>query len=204
MEPRDVQDPAWLAIERACLGRIRAGDRAAFAEIYRAFSRRLYAIVLPLVGDPAAAEDALAATFVAAIERIGQYQDRGQSVFFWLATIARSKAMDGHRACARAGRAASRYEGLLAPLREGGVGPETRLGGDLDPSRLAEAVRRVLAEIPPRQRRAIELRLLEERSRAECAAAIGVTMGAFDVLLLRGLRSFRASWRKIIGEAGET
>ncbi len=183
--------------------RIRAGERAAFAELYRAFGRRLHAVVLPLVGNPAAAEDALAATFVSAIERIDQYEDRGQSIYFWLAAIARSKAMDLHRQAARGGRAVARYESLLAPLLDGGPGPEARLRGDLDAGRLAEAVGRVLGEIPPRQRRAIELRILEERPRPECAEALGVTIGAFDVLLLRGLRSFRATWSKIIGEAGE-
>jgi RNA polymerase sigma-70 factor (ECF subfamily) len=204
LDSRDFADPAWLAIERACLARIRGGDREAFAELYRAFARRLYAtVLLPLLGDGARAEDALAATFVSTLEALEKYEDRGTSIYFWMARVARSKAMDLHREGARGGRALSRYEGLVAPLREVGGGAEGRLAGDLDPARLAGAVREALLRVSPRHRRAIELRFLEERARPACAEALEVSQGAFDVLLLRALRSFRAVWTEIIGEEKE-
>src|SRR5213593_4313233 len=44
------------------LGRIERADEAAFRELYRAFSRRLYAYVLRQLGDPAQAEEIVADT----------------------------------------------------------------------------------------------------------------------------------------------
>ena len=44
------------------LARIERGDEAAFRELYRAFSRKLYAYVLRQLGDPAQAEEIVADT----------------------------------------------------------------------------------------------------------------------------------------------
>nr|MBA3538643.1 hypothetical protein [Deltaproteobacteria bacterium] len=42
-----------------------------------------------------------------------------------------------------------------------------------------------------RYRTAIDLRLIQELSREECAKRLGVTIGTFDVLLFRAVRAFR-------------
>jgi RNA polymerase sigma-70 factor (ECF subfamily) len=42
-----------------------------------------------------------------------------------------------------------------------------------------------------RYRTAIELRLVQELPREECARRLGVTIGTFDVLLFRAVRAFR-------------
>lgn len=91
--------------------------------------------------------------------------------------------------CRRAGLAHG--DGLEGP------GP-ARIGGVPDFGR--DAIARVLESINPRYRRAIELRFLEEQPREACATALGVTLGTFDVVLLRALRAFRAQWSAAIGE----
>jgi RNA polymerase sigma factor (sigma-70 family) len=181
-----------LAWELRCLEQIRRGDRAAFGELYTAFAPPLYAqVLLPRLGSAACAEDALAETFRAALEKVGGYRPQGGSVFGWLARIALNKATDQYRERARTGRALASFESLVAPLREAGNAEAERR---LDRGRLKSAVERVLGRIPPRYRRAIELRMLEDLSRAECAARLETSIGAFDVLLLRALRAFREAW----------
>jgi RNA polymerase sigma-70 factor (ECF subfamily) len=54
----------------------------------------------------------------------------------------------------------------------------------------------VLDKLNPRYRQAVTLRILEERSREQCAATLSVTVATFDVLLLRALRSFRKTWQE--------
>jgi RNA polymerase sigma factor (sigma-70 family) len=59
---------------------------------------------------------------------------------------------------------------------------------------LAEARARVdqaLARLNPRYAQAIRLRILEERSREEVAAALGVSVSTFDVVLHRALTSLK-------------
>ena len=154
----------------------------------------LYArILLPQLGDAQAAEDVLAETFARAIERLDGYQDRGGSIWSWLVTIARNRALDLHRARARDGRAAGQLRGAARAASLGERGD----AGDAGPRPASGCVtrwRRRCRRINPRYRRALELRFFEERERAECAALLEVKLGTFDVLLLRALRAFRAEW----------
>jgi RNA polymerase sigma-70 factor (ECF subfamily) len=70
-------------------------------------------------------------------------------------------------------------------------------------TQLRARVREVLERINPRYRRAIELRLLEDRERQACADEMAVKLGTFDVLLLRAVRSFRAEWESLHRGEGE-
>src|SRR5262249_60885761 len=48
-----------------------------------------------------------------------------------------------------------------------------------------------MEQLAERYRLAIELRLIQELSREDCAKRLGVTIGTFDVLLFRAVRAFR-------------
>jgi RNA polymerase sigma-70 factor (ECF subfamily) len=187
-------DPAWLQEERRLLGELRRGDRSAFSRLYRALAQPLYArVALPILGDRQAAEDVLAETFRTLLEKLDQYEDRGGSIWSWLATIAANKSRDVERERARRGQALRGFARLSAPLLDAqapGPGDDARDGACLQ-----EAVTRVMAELNPRYRRALTLRFLEERSRAECAELLEVKVATFDVVLLRALRAFRERWQ---------
>ncbi len=185
--------PAWLERERALLGRVRAGDRGALGELYDAFARPLYTrVLLPRLGDRALAEEALAVTFERVLTGVSAYEDRGRSVWHWVATIAVRQALDVHRRRAREGRALLAFSSLLQA--EGEEAPEVLAPGE--EAALAGRVRAVLAGLHPRYKRAIELRFFEERPRAACAEALEVTVSTFDVVMLRALRAFERAWQK--------
>jgi RNA polymerase sigma factor (sigma-70 family) len=196
-------DPGWLEEETRLVQRARDGDRAAIARLYRHFAPPLYArVLLPLLGDRDAAEDALAETFRVALERLASFRHRGVSIWYWLQTIGRSKALDQHRARARRGRALAGFARLVGPLTPWAEEPEAGLG-EADRRRLLAAVGEVLARLNPRYRRALEARFLEERGREDCARLLEVTVATFDVVLLRALRAFRREWEARFGAAPE-
>lgn len=199
-------DPKELARERVWLERIASGDRQAFAEIYQSFSARLYRqVLMPMLGNPAAAEDALAETFRTAFLKIGEFRSREVSLYFWVRRIARNKALDLHRAAKVSGRALARFEELADPSFDPAATPEDLVEEKWDFPKLQGEVRDTLERLNPRYRRAIELRFHEECSREQCARALGVTLGTFDVVLLRALRAFRKQWmeeRTLEGGAG--
>jgi RNA polymerase sigma-70 factor (ECF subfamily) len=193
-------DPAWLVEERQWLEALARGDARAFDRIFQAFAGPLYRrVLLPRLGDPAAAEDALAETFRRALERLPRFEDRGKGLWPYLATIAANLAHDVHRERARRSRALASFESLLAPLEGGGPLP----GDGPDQAKVREAVTGVLGALNPRYRQAIELRFFAEHSREECARLLEVKVGTFDVLLLRALRSFRERWQEIVGAPPE-
>jgi RNA polymerase sigma-70 factor (ECF subfamily) len=186
-----------LRWERGVLERVRRGEATAFGELYRAYAATLYRQVLyPALGNRTAAEDALAETFRTALQRLGQFESNDVSIYFWLARIAKNKATDMHRAKNVTRRALANFERLLAPSEAVSTTPE----GDLDQARglhdMRQQVERALGQINERYAQALRLRFLEDRSREECATALEVKLGTFDVLLLRALRAFRKHWEE--------
>ncbi len=183
----------------ALVAALRRGDRRAQARLYRAHAGWLYREVIhPRVGRSDAAEDALAETFRRAFDRAAQYRGDGESgLRGWLARIGARAAIDVHRREARKGRALERYERLVVPLRKDPTPPDVRVLRTDEGANLRAKLERTLDAINPRYKRAIELRLVEERSREDCAAALDVKLGTFDVLFLRALRAFRKAWSEM-------
>jgi RNA polymerase sigma factor (sigma-70 family) len=184
------------------VSRALAGDADAFGDIYDAHADRIFRGVLyPLLGNAAAAEDALAETFRVAFQRLASYRPGEVSIYHWLAAIARNKALDVHRARKVAGRALANFSALLEPLAVSPESPEQLLSDESSRHRLGRAVQATLAQINERYRLAIALRFLEDQPRDVCALRLGVKVGTFDVLLLRALRAFRKRWEELTLDA---
>jgi RNA polymerase sigma factor (sigma-70 family) len=191
----DLNDQEHLRWEEKLIRRAQAGDREAFAELYRAYAGKIYSrILLPQLGQRSAAEDALAETFRSALERLASFEPRGSSVYFWIARIAANKATDMHRASGVTGRVLVNVRALLLPTLEGPLQPEQALSEREQQASAEGRVAECLAALNPRYRAAIELRFFEGHTRESCAEALAVKLGTFDVLLLRALRAFRTQW----------
>jgi RNA polymerase sigma-70 factor (ECF subfamily) len=197
---RRVLEPAELELERALVARAQAGERAALGELLRRHGPRLYrSVLLPRLGSPAAAEDALARTYVKVVERFAQFSWQAVGVYPWLRVVALRVALDDLRGKKR--------ERLFEPEdveRElDHAEREAREADVLERHDLEFARSRVvelLGRINPRYADAIRLRLLEERSREEAAKTLGVSVGTFDVVLHRAM----AALRKVVAAGGET
>jgi RNA polymerase sigma factor (sigma-70 family) len=196
----NADDPECATRDREWLAALQRREPFAFERLFQLHARALYRrVLLPRLGNAAAAEDVLADTFQRAFERIGDFEDRGKGVWGWLATIAANRARDLQREQQRRGRALVNFSALLAPLAEDAPALES----SLEHQRLRAEVERVLGRLSPRYRRAVELRFFEERSREECAALLEVKLGTFDVVLLRALRAFRKAWDERATQAPE-
>jgi RNA polymerase sigma-70 factor (ECF subfamily) len=191
----NLNEPSRLRWEQELVLRSTRGDRAAFAELYRAYAPVIFArVLIPKLGNREAAEDALAETFRTAFERLADFEPRGLSVYFWFSRIAANKAMDLHRARKTTGRALANFETMTEPLGERPLDPGALFEHHAGAARLREAVSAGLGSLNPRYREAIELRFLQDLPREACAERLGVKLGTFDVLLLRALRAFKKGW----------
>lgn len=186
-----------LRWERGVLERIRRGEQTAFGELYRAHAAPLYRQVLyPALGNRTAAEDALAETFRTALQRLDQFQSNDVSIYFWLVRIAKNKATDMHRTKNVTRRALANFERLLEPSEMVSTNPEAQLHEARSAHDARHQIEQILKQINERYARALQLRFLEDRSREDCARALEVKLGNFDVLLLRALRAFRKHWEE--------
>jgi RNA polymerase sigma-70 factor, ECF subfamily len=194
----NLNDTGRCSWEQLRVTRTLGGDPGAFGDIYGAYAERIYVRVLyPLLGNEAAAEDALAETFRAAFQRLSEFRAGEVSIYYWLSRIARNKALDQHRARKVSGRALANFVALLEPLQLGSDSPEHLLDLELSRQQLGQAVQHTLAQLNERYRAAITLRFLEDQPRSDCAERLGVKIGTFDVLLLRALRAFRKHWEAL-------
>jgi RNA polymerase sigma-70 factor (ECF subfamily) len=184
---------------------LRQEDRdALFSELYRRYAARIYRdVLLPRLGNKAAAEDALSETFRTLLEKLESIDRRDEKLWPWLATVATNKANDMFRMKNRTGRALVNLEELLAPLRTPSPHAEQELDQKREQERIKDAIARVLGELNPRYRSAIELRFFKDESRETCASALEVEVSTFDVLLCRALKSFRKEWARLYGAATE-
>ncbi len=171
--------------ERDAVLRLQAGDRQAASLLYRWFAEPLYrSVLLPRVQENELASDLLSETFVRAIARIHSFRWSNVSFFFWLRRIAVHLAIDTHRQ-------RSRHEMVDVDDVDIVSGLSTDLGVDFVPSRTR--IETTLGGLSERYAQALRLRLLEDESREECARRFGISVGAFDVLLHRASKAFRAA-----------
>lgn len=183
--------------EEALVRVAQQGDRAAMAALYRAFAERLYRqVIYPSVADVGMAEDLLKETFATAMEKIGTYAwNPAYGIFPWLARIARNRALDVHRRRQREARGQGAYREMLDQLTPSDTA-ERLLSEDQEQRLLKERVHRLMERLNPRYRLALKMRLFEEKSREDCASALDIKLGTFDVLLHRALLSFRRCWEE--------
>jgi RNA polymerase sigma-70 factor (ECF subfamily) len=105
----------------------------------------------------------------------------------WLHAVARNAVIDHVRAQARRTRREISIDAEGVPEPAAQAPRQVALSRELT---------RALAEIPPRQREAVELIQLRELSVAEAAARVGVSQTALKVRAHRGYRALRACLAK--------
>lgn len=187
--------PEPLPDERSVVAKAASGDRRAFEQIYRAYAPTLFSYVLvPMLGDRDDAQDCLRETFLSAYRHLANFTWQDGGLYPWLKTMAKNKARDLLRASGRRQKLRGAFEEHL-----GGAGapePKNPAEEELQRSALRVRIEAVLAELNPRYATVLKMRLLEDRPREECAAALDVKLGTLDVLLFRACKAFRAACEK--------
>jgi RNA polymerase sigma-70 factor (ECF subfamily) len=79
------------------LARVAAGDRGAFGVLYGRTSAKLFASVCRILGNQAAAEDAVQEAYLRIWNRAGDFDAGLGSPIAWMTTIARHAAIDAAR-----------------------------------------------------------------------------------------------------------
>jgi RNA polymerase sigma factor (sigma-70 family) len=186
-EARDLEE------ERELCERARAGDGAAMGALLRRYGPQLYrSVLLPRLGSAAVAEDALSETYQRVVERFSQFQWQACGFYPWLRVVGMRIAIDHLRARKREtlfepddlAREADRAERALTE-----ADAELLEKRDLAAARVR--LEEALGRLNTRYATAIRMRVLEERSREEVAAHLGVSVPTFDVVLHRAMTSLK-------------
>ena len=187
--------------EHVLVERARAGDRAAFKELYERHASDVFRFaIMPMVRNKALAEELLADTFVRALENISRFQWRGRGILPWLIRIGKNRCLDHLR---RAGRVAAWPEGFEQEIPD--VADELDAEWVVSTRDTARVLRGRIAtcmdELNPRYRKVLQLRLVDKLSREDAATKMSVTIGTLDVLLFRASKAFRKLYTERFGHS---
>ena len=172
---RDVADRD--ATDGTLLERVAAGDRDAFDELYRRYTRPVLGLALRRLGDRGRAEDAVQDAF-AAVWRSARSYDRSRGAgAAWLYTVARNAIVD------RARRRPEPPTEVLEDEPAQGAGPDEHA----ETSWLAWRVHRAIGELPEHERQVIELAYWSELSQSEIAERLQVPLGTVKTRTRSGL-----------------
>ncbi len=157
--------------------------------LFQWFAEKLYRqAILPRLPVPELAEDVLKDSFRTALERIETFHSHDRSIFFWLRRIAINRAIDVHRARKRDRRAEEQPDTIIERTMSQ---PPPAPDRAPEIAETQEAVNAALEQLNPRYASALRMRLIEDLDREDCAEALGVTVGNFDVILHRAAKAFR-------------
>jgi RNA polymerase sigma-70 factor (ECF subfamily) len=178
--------------DQALLLRVINRNEEALGALYDRHGRAAFSLAYRLVGNPEIAEEVVQEAFLSIWRHAESYRPERGAVRAWLLTVVRNRAIDAIRA--RDGR-----------LRAGGAPmPRTVPLDDLilmaadDPEDTAvrwidgEMVRKALAELPPEQRRVVDLAYFGGLSYPEIAARLSAPVGTVKSRMRLALERLRA------------
>lgn len=165
----------------AVIERARQGDEDAFAEIYEYYSAPIHRFIYRMLGSAEQADDMTQETFIRAyqsLDRLGQ----DPNLSAWLYRIASNACMDTLR---------RRKRFTWLPMFDRSDRDEEFTTDDFTPQIAeADAVRRVLAEMPAQLSMTLVLRSLEGFSCEEIAEIMNVPKGTVFSRLARARDQF--------------
>lgn len=159
-------------------------DAGIFTAAYRQYASGLRGFVRTIIVDPNLAEDVVHEAFLEFWQHPDRYDPARATLESWLRTIAHRRAIDRIRSLET-----SRNRDLRIGIRDH---HSTDHGFDQFDAHFSRArLREALAELTDKQRDAVVLRYLGERSTAEVASALNTTLGTAKTRVRDGLSALR-------------
>ena len=160
--------------------RFQRGDATAFDALMDRFQDRIYRLALVWLHDRQQAGDACQEVFLRAYRGLGRFRFRS-APFTWLYRATRNVCNEFNR------------QRVVEPLEhepvDTGGGVESVIGSE----QVARRLRRLLAQLPERQREVVLLRIFEDLSVQETAHAMGCRPGTVKALMHKAVQRLRGS-----------
>jgi RNA polymerase sigma-70 factor (ECF subfamily) len=191
--------------EQRLVERLVARDERAFNEFVRAYERRIFALVLRMIGSPAEAEDLAQEVFVQVFKAIGSF--RGDSkLSTWVYRIAvnlcknRSKYLRVRHSGEEEELEAVAEQIPLGEARHANVGQIERPDEAIAGKQVEQIVQRAILAIEPDFRQCLVLRDVEELSYEEIGEITGLAPGTVKSRIHRARAMLREIVERELGE----
>ncbi|HSS45982.1 MAG TPA: sigma-70 family RNA polymerase sigma factor [Burkholderiales bacterium] len=161
------------------------GDQAAFANLYRQTSAKLFGVALRILKREEWAEEVLQDSFVNIWKHAAEYTAPKSAPMTWMTSIVRNRALDLLR---RPGlEVAQEDNSLIEDFGDGAQGPVELLLQ----SNAADALARCMQQLEARQRQSIMLAFYHGLTHAELAKHLRQPLGTVKTWIRRGLERLK-------------
>jgi len=175
--PRSTQDDASL------LEQVRRGDESAMASLYDRYSNVVYSVALRVLRDPASAEDVLQEIFMQIWRHPESFVASRGSLGGWLAVVSRNRSIDALR---RRRPTESVDEIVLAS--------NYNLADEAERDGMMEKARGVIHDLPPEQRKTLEMAFFDGLAHSEIAEMTGDPLGTVKTRIRSALMTLRKAF----------
>jgi RNA polymerase sigma-70 factor (ECF subfamily) len=180
--------------DRALVAAVAAQQQDALERLYDRYQAMVYHLALKVLNRRESAEEVVYEVFWQVWREAGRYDARRGSVGAWLATLARSRAIDAFRAGRgeRPGEEDVTAHAIAADPKEG---PEETV----ELGQRASLVRAALDSLPPDQRTALELAFFRGLSHSEIAEHLAEPLGTVKTRIRSAMLRLHDRLRPLLG-----
>jgi RNA polymerase sigma-70 factor, ECF subfamily len=190
-------------IDQELVLRAKGGERLAFELLVTKYQRKLFRLVLRMLGDSSEAEDVVQETFIKAFRALPQF--RGESAFYtWLYRIAINAARNsleqrGRRLPSQTGTISEEDETFeVEDYLNDSETPETLLLN----KEIVQTVHQAMLDLPDELRTALTLREIEGLSYDDIALAMNCPIGTVRSRIFRAREAIAERIRPLVGTGG--
>ena len=169
--------------DAALLMRMGQRDESAMEDLFRRYSGVVYSVALRVLHDSGQAEDVLQEVFLHLWRSPAAFVQQRGSLGGWLVVVARNRAIDLIR---RRKPTDSVDDVVLAS--------SVNVAEEAERNTTMEKVRKVIAELPVEQQKALELAYFEGLSHTEIAGRTGDPLGTVKTRIRQALISLRKAF----------
>ena len=171
------------------MARIVQRDDRALEELYERFSKVIYSVIVSIVKKKEDAEEILCEIFFQVWEKAPSYDLGKGSVYTWLLTLARNRAIDKIRS-----KSYKNQKQEDSDIDEMDVFSNPDSGNQLDNVVLAEraeSVKLALAKIPADQRQVLEVAYFEGYTQSQIAERLNLPVGTVKTRMRSGMKALQ-------------
>jgi RNA polymerase sigma-70 factor (ECF subfamily) len=174
---------------------VATGDQSALATLYDATNRLIYSLILRVLSDVSSAEEVLVDVYTQVWRQAASYDANRGAPLAWMATIARSRAIDRLRSGWQDQRRKEPLE-VLGDAPANAASPEETTAA----AERQRFVREALNLLTPEQREVIELAYYSGLSHSEIAEKLKQPLGTVKTRTRLGMMKLREALAPLLGD----
>jgi len=171
--------------DSSLVSRCLAGDEAAWEELVRVHTRRVYGLSYRFTNNVQQAQDLTQEVFLRVFRTLKTFRAAEGSFATWLARLTRNLLIDNYRRT-RQERVTDSIEEQLTVLEEEGGGASARPDAAVSGREASEILQATLQKLSPDLREAVILRDLQEMEYREIAQVLAIPEGTVKSRINRG------------------